>query len=158
MRRKRKIGEKAYGIAKLRRVERDDWNQQLALSHWIETGQWPTGEKTKFGEYQLACSDEQREAVYTHALSHVDRGDKQPQNGISLEGELRIDAQLVGVDWTETLTQILAAIPTPLHAEILAAYESQTPLDLTTAGIIAGYIPTKDLDAEWLYAILATRC
>lgn len=165
MRKKKQIGSKAYGLAKLRRVERDDWNQQLALSAWVVTGQWPT-DRNQWGEWQpVTTSPEQRDEVYRHCLERVDRADRLPLGGLDLENELRLDSALHHVDLTDSLALILASIPRRLADLIAVAYEAQEPLPTDVACVIARTIHRnltarqleRDLPPQWTFAILWHR-
>lgn len=153
---------RSYGLARRRRVSFDDWNQQLALSCWIVTGQWPI-DRNRFGQWTIPTDDEETvSAVFDHCLRNVDRGDKQPFQTVDVEAlrnELRLDCNLLDVEFTDTMERIIDSIPKGLRQDVLTAYETMTPLPLSIAGIIAHYIPRNlELSPEWCYCILRCAC
>ena len=152
--------------------DRDDWEQaRLIAFHQVE-GCWPSEAVLRQNNCRLPDPPEwhrgepkpeswdMHDQIDREALKMLCRTDRERMEEAFLELLMREDAQINHLDWTEEYGRIIGIIPRHFRQMVARAYDTQTPLDRTTAGIIAramfASILTGDLPSEtWAEAVLS---
>ena len=144
--------------------DRDDWEQARLIAFRMVVGCWPTvprlpePEEWERGQPKPE-SWEILDDVDRVALTLLCRTDRESVVETLLELVMREDAQINHLDWSEEYMRIINIIPKHFRPMVARAYDTQTPLDRTTAGIIARAIFSSILTDElpsprWARAIM----
>lgn len=152
--------------------DRDDWEQARLLAFHQVEGVWPSESVLRANGCRLPAppewsrgeekpeSWEMYDKIDKEALKLLCRTDRERMEEAFLELLMREDAQITGLDWTEEYGRIIGIVPKHFRPMVARAYDTQTPLDRTTAGIIAramfSSILTDELPNEtWAKAVLS---
>ena len=145
--------------------DREDWEQARLLAFHQVIGVWPTvprlpePEEWERGQPKPE-SWEILDEIDREALKMLCRTDRERMEEAFLELLMREDAQLNRLDWTEEYGRIIGIIPKHFRPMVARAYDTQTPLDRTTAGILARAMFSSILTDElpgprWAKAVLS---
>ena len=144
--------------------DREDWEQARLIAFRMVVGCWPTVARLPDPpEWERGQpkpeSWEILDEIDRVALTLLCRTDRERTVEVILEYIMREDAQINHLDWSEEYMRIINIIPKHFRPMVARAYDTQTPLDRTTAGILAramfSSILTDDLPGpRWARAIM----
>jgi hypothetical protein len=143
-------------VARLREVYEQERKLQtfLHLAVWLGEGEsldqpiWTgEGEKPELWKVLDRIDQETEKAIYPNRRKRWTQTD--------LDQLLADDSELIGLEWVDTIDEILDCIPPIYHTLIAEAYYEQIPLPKDLAEIIAEHLQdTKiDLPNAWYKAI-----
>ena len=151
--------------------DREDWEQTRLLAFHAVEGCWPSESVLRQTNCRLPDAPEWErgqpkpeswemlDKVDKEALRLLCRTDRERVVETILELVMREDAQLIGLDWSEEYSRIIAAVPRHFRPMVAAAYDEQKPLPRATAGIIAramfSAVLTDELPSpKWAKAVM----
>lgn len=152
--------------------DREDWEQARLLAFHQVVGCWPSESVLRQNNCRLPDPEEWErgqekpqswillDEIEKEALKLLCRTDRDRTIEVILEYIMREDCRLIGLDWTEHFARIVGVVPKHFRPMVARAYDTQTPLDRTTAGIIAramfSSILTDELPSpKWAKAVLS---